>query len=103
MTKPIPSENPNIIEDDDGKCSTSFQNKVHMTPSGPHIVIPEVPVPPPWVHPARPPRVNTEGPSSNLRSRGNKNTIPHFTFRAQFQKVHESNAVSHQISGVAQE
>ena len=42
-TKPITSEQPNITEDDDGKCSTSFQNKVHMSPSGPHIILPEVP------------------------------------------------------------
>ena len=39
MTKPIFSENPNIIEDHDGKCSTSFQYKVHMYPSGPHVII----------------------------------------------------------------
>ena len=32
MTKPIPSEQPNIAEDEDGKCSTSFQQKVHMYP-----------------------------------------------------------------------
>ena len=49
MTKPILSENPNIIEDDDGKSPTSFQQSVHMSPSGPHIVLPEVPVSPPRV------------------------------------------------------
>ena len=40
MTKPIPSEQPNIIEDEDGKCSSSFQHNVHMYPSGPHIILP---------------------------------------------------------------
>ena len=35
MTKPIPSENPNIIKDDYGKCSTSFQHTVRMSPTGP--------------------------------------------------------------------
>ena len=40
LTKPIPSEQPNIIEDDDGKSSTSFQDNVHMSPSGPHIILP---------------------------------------------------------------
>ena len=72
MTKTIPSEQPNIIEDDDGNSSTSFQENFNMYPSGPHIIIPEVPVPPPRVKPAQPPRVDTEGPSFNLRS----STIP---------------------------
>ena len=59
MTKTIPSEQPNIIEEDDGKSSTSFQYNVHMYPSGPHIILPEVPVPPPRVHPSQHPRVDT--------------------------------------------
>ena len=49
MTKPIPSEQPNIIEDDNGNCSSSFQQKVHMPPSGSHIILPEVLIPPPRV------------------------------------------------------
>ena len=57
MTKPIPSEQPNIIEDYDGKSPTSFQQNVHMSPSGPHIILPEVPVLPPRVQTAQPPRV----------------------------------------------
>ena len=102
MTKPLPSEQPNIIEDDDEKCSTSFQHNVHMFPSVPHIILPVFPVPPPRVQHAQPPRVDTERPSSKLRSRGKKNTIPNFALTAQLQKVHEANAVNHQISGVAQ-
>ena len=47
--------------------------------------------------------VETEGPSSNLISGGKKNPIPHFILTVQFQKVHEANAVTHQISGVARE
>ena len=57
MTKPIPSEQPNIIEYYDGKCSKSFHHKVHMPPSGPHIILPEVPVSPPRVQPAQPTRL----------------------------------------------
>ena len=78
MTKPLPSVQTNIIEDDDGKCSTSFHHKVHMSPSGPNIILPEVPVPPLRVQTAQPPRVYTEGPSFNLRSRGKNNPTPHF-------------------------
>ena len=103
MTKHIPSEQPNIIEDDDGKSPTIFQQNVHMSPSGPHIILPDVPVPPPRVQPAQPPRLDTEGPSSNLRSRGKKNHIPNLVLTAQFQRVREANAVTHEISGVAQE
>ena len=47
--------------------------------------------------------VETEGPSSNLRSRGKKTPIPCFALTAQFQKTHEAKAVTHKISGVAQE
>ena len=64
---------------------------------------PEVPVPPPRVHNAQPTRVDNEGTSSNLRSRGKKTPIPYFSLSEQFQKIHEANAVTHQISGVAQE
>ena len=32
LTKPIPLEQPIIIEDDDGKSPTSFQYNVHMSP-----------------------------------------------------------------------
>ena len=72
-------------------------------PLGPHIILPEVTVPPPRVQPAQPPRVVTERPSSNLRSRGKKNPIPKFALTSRFQKVREANTVTHQISGVAQE
>ena len=103
MTKPLLSVQPNTIEDDEGKFSTSFQHKVHMSPSGPNIVLPEFTVPPPRVQTAQPPRVDTEGPNSSLRSRGKKNPIPHFSLTSQCQKIHEANAVTHQISGVAEE
>ena len=103
MTKPLPSVQSNIIEDDDGWCSTCFHHKVHMSPSGPHIILPEVPLPPPRVNTAKPPRVDTGGRSSNLISRVKKNPIPHFALAEKFQKVHEANAVTHQISGFAQE
>ena len=74
-----------------------------MYPSGSSINPPEVPVPPPRVHTAQPPRVDTEGPSSNLRSRGKKTPIPLLALAEQFQKNNEDNAVTHQIYGVAQE
>ena len=44
-TKPLPSVQPNIIEDDEGKDSTSFQHKVHIYPSGPRITPPRSPCP----------------------------------------------------------
>ena len=103
MTKTLPSVQTNITKDDDGKCSTSFYHKVHISPSGSNIILPEVTVPLPRVQTAQPPRVDTEGPSSNLRSRGKKNPTPHFALTAQFKKVHEANAVNHKISGVSQE
>ena len=102
-TKPLPSLHLNIIEGDEGTCSTSFQHKVQMYPSGTSIVPPEVPVPPPRVQTAQHPRVYKEGPISNLISRGNKTPIPYFALTAQFQKIHEANAVSYQIYGVPQE
>ena len=76
LTKLIPWEQPNIIDYDDGKSPTSLQRNVHMSPSGPHIILLDVPVPPPSFQPAQPPRVDTEGPSSNLRSRGKKIISP---------------------------
>ena len=87
---------------DEGTCSTSVQHKLHMSHSGPNSILPEVPVPPPRVQTAQPPMVDTEGPSSNLRSRGKKTPISHFVLTAQSQKTHEANAVTHKISGVAQ-
>ena len=102
ITKPFPSEHPNIIEDYDGNSATSFQQNVHMSPSGPQIILLEVPVPPPRVQPAQPPRVEMEVPSSNLISRGKTNPIPNFALTSQFRKVIEANAVTHQISGVSQ-
>ena len=98
MTKPIPSEQPNLIEDENGKGYSIFHHRVHMSPSGPHIILPKVPVPPPRVKHAQPSRVDTEVPSSNLISRSNKNPSPHFELTAQFQKGHEASAVTHQIS-----
>ena len=103
MTKLIPSEQPNIIQDDDGNSSTSFQQNVHMSPSCTHSILPEVPVLPPRVQPAQPPSVDTEWPSSNLRSIGKKNPIPNFALTVQFEKVKENSAVTHQVSGFAQE
>ena len=96
MTKPIPPEQPNIIEDVDGKSPTNFEQNVHMSPSAPHIILPVVPTLPPRVQPAQPPRGDTEGPSSNLRSIGKKNPIPNFALTAKFQQVIEANAVTYQ-------
>ena len=90
-TKPLPSVQPNVIEDDEGKDSTSFQHKVHMSPSGPRIISPEIPIPPPRVQTAKPPRVDKGGPSSNLRSKGKKTPIPLYALTAQYQKTHEAN------------
>ena len=81
-TNPLPSVKPNIIEDDEGVCSTSFQQSVHVYPSGQSITHPEVPVSPPRVQTTKPPRVDTEGPSSNLISRGKKTPIPIFALTA---------------------
>ena len=101
--KNIPSERTNIIEYDDGNSPTDFKRNVHMSPSGPHIILPGIPVPPPRVSPAQPPRVDTGGPSSNLRSSCKKNLVPNFALAAQFLQVKEANTVTHQIPGVAQE
>ena len=103
IIKPLPSVHPNIIEDDDGKCYKIFQHKVHMSSSGPHIILPEFLVRPQMVQTAQPPRVDTEEPSFNLLSRGKKNPIIHFALTSQFQKFHEANTVTHEIYGVAQE
>ena len=43
------------------------------------------------------------GPSSNLRTIGNKNIRPRYALTAQGQTPHKVNSVTHQISGVAQE
>ena len=72
FAKPIPSERPNLIEDNDGNSPKDFHRIVHMYPSGPHIIFQYEPVPTPRVRPAQPPRVDTGGPSSNLRSSCNK-------------------------------
>ena len=102
-TKPLPSVHPNVIEDDEGKESKKIQHKVQMSPSGPIINPPEVPLPPPRLQTAKPPRVDKGGPISNLRSRGKKNIMPLYALTAKFQKTHEANAVTHKISGLAQE
>ena len=96
--KHIPSERPNIIEDFDGNSPTDIRQNVHISPSGPHIIIPDAPISPPRVRPAQPPRVETGGPSSNLRSSCKKNPLPNFALVAQFLQVRETNAVTHQIS-----
>ena len=74
-----------------------------MSPSGPSIIPPEVPVPPPRVQTAQTPRVDKGGKSSNLRARGKKNSLPLYTLTTQCPKTHEANAVTHKISGMAQE
>ena len=101
--KPLPSVQTNVIEDDEGKESTNFQHKVHMYSSGPRIIPPEVLVPLPRVQNVQSLRVDKRGPSSNLISRGKKTFMPLYALKSQFQKNHEANAVTHQISGVAQE
>ena len=101
-TKPLPSLQPNVIEDDEGKESTNFQHKVHMSPSVPIIIPHEAHVPPPSVQTAQPPKLDKKGPGSNLRSRGKKNTMPLYALREKIQNTHEANAVTHQISGLAQ-
>ena len=55
------------------------------------------------VCPAKPPRVDTGGPSFNLISSCKKNPVPNFALAAQFLQVREANAVTHQMSGVDQE
>ena len=74
-----------------------------MSPSGPHIILLDVPVPLPRVHNAQPPRVNTRRPSSNLRSSCKKKSVPNFSLEEKFGQVREANAVNHQIPGVDQE
>ena len=102
-TKYIPSPQPNVIEDKEGKEPTKFQHKVQRSPSGPNIIPPEVPIPSPRANTVQPPRVDKGGTSSNLRSRGNTNPRPHYALTEQFQKTREANSVIHQISGVARE
>ena len=102
-TKYIPSVQPNVIEDEEGKEPTNYQHKVHMPKLRPIIIPPEVPIPPPRVKNAQPPRVYKGDPSSNLRSRGKTNPLPLYALTAQCQKTYEENSVTHQISGVAQE
>ena len=101
--KHIPAEQHTIIEDDDGNSNTDFQLKVHISPSDPHIILPDIPVPPPRVRPEQPPRMDTGGQSSNLRSSCKRNPVPNFSLAAQFLQVIEANAVTHQISGVSKE
>ena len=87
LIKPIPSEQTNIIEDDDGNSPTSFQKNVHVSPSGPHIILPDIPVPPPRVRPLQPLRVETGGKSSNLRSSDKKNLSPTFDWQQNSSKL----------------
>ena len=88
-TNYITSVQPNVIGDADGKEHTSYQHKVHISPSGPHIITPEVPIPPQRVNTAQPPRVDKGGNSSNFRSRGNKNHWTWYALTAQCQKTRE--------------
>ena len=74
-----------------------------MFPSGPHIILPGIPVPSPRVSPVQPSRMDTRGPSSNLISSCSKNPFPKFALAAHFLQVRKDNAVTHQISGVYQE
>ena len=90
-TKYIPSLQPNVIEDEEGKETTKFQHKVHRSPSGPHIIPPEFLIPSPRVNTTQPPRVDKGGPRSNLRSRCNKNTWPRYALTAQCQRTHFIN------------
>ena len=91
------------VEDYDGNSPTDFQRNAHMSPSGPHIILPDGPVPKPRVRPAQPPMVDTGGPSSNLRYSCKKHPVPNSALAAQLLQVREANAVTHQISGVDQE
>ena len=102
-TKYIPSPQPNVIEDEEGKEPTKFQHKVHGSPSGTHIIPPEVPISPQRVNTAQPTRVDKGGPSSNLRSRGNKIPRPRYALTAQCKKPCKANSGTHQTSGVAQD
>ena len=102
-TKYIPSVQPNGIEDEEGKKPSYYQHKFHISPSGPHIIHPEAPIPPPRVKTGQPPRVDKGGPSSNLRSRVNKNPRPRYALTAQAPITREANSVTHHIFGVAQE
>ena len=102
-TKYIPPPQPNVIGDEEGKEPTNFHHKVHRSPSWPHIIPPEVPIPYPNLNTAQPPRVETGGPSYNLRSRGNKNPRPRYALKVHCQKPREANSVTHQISGMTQE
>ena len=82
--KRIPLLQPNVIEDDEGKEPTNYQHKVHMSPSDPSIIPPEVPIPPPRLKTVQPPSVETGGPSSNLKSRGKRNPLRLYVLTAQY-------------------
>ena len=98
-----PTQQPNVIEDEEGVRPENFQHNIHKSPSGPHTIPSEVPSPSPRVNTFQPPRVDMGGPSSNLRSRRNKNIHPRYTLTAQGQTPREANSVTHHISRVAQE
>ena len=61
QTKYIPPPQPNVIEDEEGLRPTIFQHNVQRSPSGPHVIPPEVPIPSPRVNTAQPPRVYMGG------------------------------------------
>ena len=97
-TKHIPAERPNIIEYDDGKGNTYLHRDVYKSHSGPQIILSDVLASPQTVCPAQPPRVDTGGPSSNLRSSCNKNTVPNYALTAKNLQIVDANAVTHPIS-----
>ena len=103
QAKHIPSEQPNIIEDYYVNIPTIFQHNFHMYPSGPHIILPDVTVPPSRVRPAQLTKMEMGWPSSNLISSCTKNPVPNFQFPVQFLQVREANTVTYQIFGVAQD
>ena len=82
-TEYIPPPQSNVIEDEEGLRPSNFQHKVHRSPSGPHTITPENPIPSPRVNIEQPPRVDMGGPSSNLRTIGNKNIRPRYALIAQ--------------------
>ena len=61
--KNFPLDRPNTIEEDYGNSYTDVQRTVHISHSGPYIILLDVPVSPPRVRCAQPPRMETGGQS----------------------------------------
>ena len=74
-----------------------------MYPSGPSIIPHVVPISPPRVNTAQPPRVDKGVTSSNLISRGKKNPRPRYALTSQCQKTVKPIQLPIKFSGVAQE